>query len=538
MTAGGLTNSRSEWLVPVMTPAKPTLLLIRHPLTGGELQRLWEEAYTKAFRAHFDVKITEEDCDLDTLCDQNKPDLIAFRGAYSAPHRRITVKNASSHSGIPRIGLYFGDGFCTTRPAFFYDMERWGVDTYFTQTFYLSEHTPEITDRTFVLPQTFDGDLFRDYGEQKVTPFIVFGELSPWRQWRVQTANALMKRYPTLMCPHPGYRASSAVGLSWVGEPYARAINRSQFSICDGSVFNCVLRKHVEIPACGAILISQPIDGLKEYGFVDMENAVIGEGNALFAKIAELLDNPTRMQAIARAGFELVHARHASTHCDQLYRWFLVRRELRPGETIIQHGTFGAFEAVADGRSGALRSFPAQASEMAASYGEAEQDYRSGAPTTCIKKLGKILELMKEYAPARLLLTRALLMAGRGREAQQNACFLYNFAKLADQAPEPDPVEWASWIVANLCCGDMAKARAALDAYPSLAHSELRRAQWLTRRLQGEAAPQPSPRSKTDRPSIAVSLAPSLSAWLTEVEEMLRQCGQFGFAKSAAALRE
>src|SRR6267142_3272533 len=81
---------------------RPILLLVRHPLTGSDLQRLWEEAYYKAFRNHFDLFVTEEDCDLDALCDQARPDLIVFRGAYSALHRRIAVKNPLSHASIPR----------------------------------------------------------------------------------------------------------------------------------------------------------------------------------------------------------------------------------------------------------------------------------------------------------------------------------------------------------------------------------------------------------------------------------------------------
>src|SRR5262249_41726356 len=150
---------------------------------------------------------------------------------------------------------------------FFRDMEQWCVDTYFTQTFYLSEHTPSIAHRTFVLPQICDDDLYKDYGEEKIVPFTVFGELAPWRRWRTETAAAISKRYPTMVCPHPGYSASPSIGISWTGEAYARALNRSLFSITDGSIFNCVLRKHVEIPGSGALLVSQPIDGLKEYGF-------------------------------------------------------------------------------------------------------------------------------------------------------------------------------------------------------------------------------------------------------------------------------
>ena len=390
--------------------------------------------------------------------------------------------------------------------------------------------------RTFVLPQTFDEDLFRDYGEAKTMPFIVFGEFAPWRPWRGETANALMKRYPTMVCPHPGYKAAPGVGIGWVGEDYARALNRAQFSICDGSMFNCVLRKHVEIPASGAVLVSQPIEGLKEYGFVDMENAVIGEGSALMAKLAQLIADPARLSTVAKAGFELAHSRHASRHCDQLYRWFRLRRERKPAESIVQHGTFGPFEVVRDGRSGALRSFPLQPSEITTVYQEAERDYVEGAPSTAARKLVRVLELKKDYAPARFLLVRALLLSGRANDAAQHARFLYLFAKQADQAPEPDPVEWANWVLANICQGNLGPARAALESFPALRHRELLRVRWLAARLSGEAAAFTDAARGDDRPSIAVFLRPTLGAWLKETQSMLRACGQPSLADATAAL--
>ncbi len=345
-----------------------------------------------------------------------------------------------------------------------------------------------------------------------------------------------MKRYPTMICPHPGYKAAPGVGVGWVGEDYARALNRAQFSICDGSMFNCVLRKHVEIPASGAILVSQPIDGLREYGFLDMENAVIGEGGALMAKIAALIADPARLKTVANAGFELVHSRHASRHCDQLYRWFVQRREVKPGDSIVQHGTFGAFEIVRDGRSGALRTVPLQPNELVNAYEEAERDYLGGAPGTAARKLARVLELKKDYAPARLLLVRAMLLTGRAQDAAQHARYLYNFAKQAEQAPEPDPYEWAGWILVNVCQGNLAQARAALESFPALRHAELRRIAWLISRLAGEASLVPEGPRKDDRPSVTVFHSTSLGAWLREVESMLRACGQSRHADAVSAL--
>ncbi len=506
---------------------RPALLLIRHPLVRNRLQEVWEDAYLQAFRHNFVLTVVEQDCDLAELCQLYRPDLIAFRGAYSAPHRRITVTGIDACPEILRVGLYFGDGFCTTRAAFFHDMEQWRVEVFFTQTFYLREHMPEAADRLFVLPQTFDPTIFKDYGEAKVIPFIVFGELSPWRRWRMQTALALIGKYPTLLVPHPGYGTAAGNFFSLVGEDYARALNRALFSICDGSIFDCVLRKHVEIPASGAILISQPIAGLAEYGFVDMENCIIGEGDALFAKIDAVIADPDRLQSIARAGFALAQSRHAAPHADQLYRWFRLRRDLNPGQTIVQHGTFGRFEAVTDGRQGALCPFAPPINELARAITAAEQDYRQGDMPAAFAKVKEVLEAKNEFAPARLLLVRILLKSGFADQAVDNSLFLFSLAQQIYGAPEPDPVEWAWYVIALACRGELDRARLELARYPSQRHAELRRTAWLIDRLGGGTAALPDGRLlPTDRPSIAVQHIADFAVWLDDAREMLQNCGQ------------
>jgi hypothetical protein len=341
-----------------------------------------------------------------------------------------------------------------------------------------------------------------------------------------------------MLCPHPGYGPAPMTGMTWIGESYARALNRALFSTSDGTIFNYVLRKHVEIPACGAVLISKPLEGLKEYGYVDMVNCIIGEGDAVMDKVATLVADPERRQAVAQAGYELAHSRHTTRHCDQVYRWFLRHRELRPGESIIQHGTFGAFEAVSDGRSGAIP--PAiQTNELTLIVEQAERDYRNGLLMQCLQKLDRVLKMKMEQAPARLLLVRALLMSGKPQEAAQNGHVLFDIARNVYQAPEPDPVEWAWWVITQVCRGDLNGANAALRAFPALCHSELRRAAWLLGSLLGRAdSPPAGGRQKGDRPSVAVSLETALSNWLAEIEAMLRRCNQLGLAEAVSTLAQ
>lgn len=506
----------------------PTMLLIKHPLPDSVIYRLFEDAYVKAFRNDFKVVVAEGACDLDELCDRHQPDLLGFIGAYLPlpGDLRTQVSNAHSHPQIPRIGIALGDGFCTIRPSFFHNMEQWGCDTWFGLTQVLQEQTPDVAGHTFGLPHLFDEEIFFDQNLERDIEFAIFGELSAWRRWRKETTEGLQRRFgdAVQINPHPGYTKSSGVGVH--GHHYAARICRSRYSIADGTIFHYLLRKHLEIPACGAVLISEPIPTLEEYGFQDMVNCVIGAGDDLLDRLELVRKSPELYAQIATAGNRLVHERHSAKANRILGRWFEAHKALKPGQTLIQHGTFGAFEAVSDGRQGVIPAYMQLPDELAEMTSAAEASYRSGQLDQCLTQVNAMLAIKQEYAPARLLMVRLLLRAGRLDLASQeyHGLFLFTWAARYYGGWEPDPVELAWWIMVKLCQRDFHTANGLLAQYAAVRHVELRRVKWLAESLQGRTQTAPAEKLPTDRCSVAVHLHASFTDWLSEALGILNTC--------------
>lgn len=506
----------------------PTLLLFRHPLPDSVIGKLFEDAYVKSFRNDFNVVIAEGDCDLDQLCDQHKPDLLGFVGAYSPMtyNKRTQVQNVQAHPALPRIGIFLGDGFCTVRPSFFSDMERWGCDTWFGATHSLLEQTPDVAGRTFGLPHLFDEEIFFDQKLERDIEFAIFGELAEWRRWRKETTEGLQRRFgdAVQINPHPGYGQDAGVGV--LGHHYAARICKTRYSIADGTLFHYLLRKHLEIPACGAVLISEPMPTLEEYGFKDMVNCVVGAGDDLLDRLEMLRKSHELYAQIASAGNRLVHERHSASAIRILGNWFKAHKALKPGQTLIQHGTFGAFEAVSDGRQGVTPAYTQLPDELAAMTDAAEASYRDGQLDQCLNQVNAMLAIKPEYAPARLLMVRLLLRAGRLDLASQeyHGLFLFTWGAKYYGGWEPDPVELAWWIMVKLCQRDFATANGLLAQYAGMRHVEMRRVRWLAASLQGLKQPAPAEKLPTDRCSIAVHLHPSFTDWLSEALGILNTC--------------
>ncbi|AUN32947.1 glycosyltransferase [Niveispirillum cyanobacteriorum] len=501
---------------------KPTLLLIRYPLTGGLLHQLWEEPYITAFSRRFNVVLVEEDCDLSALCDRHSPDLIAYRGAYSAPHRRIEVSNPHVNRHIPRISLCMCDCFCTSRIPHFRDMDAWGCEVMMAHVSVV-EQTPEMAHRTFGMPHVFDDGMCIDPGVERDIPIWLVGAMSADRPWRVRAATGLSARFPDLVqtSPHPGYGREVTQGL--VGETFFRTMGRARISLTDGTLFDYVVRKHLEIPACGTLLLTPPIQNLADYGFQDMVNCVMGEGDDLTDKVDLLLRDEARLRTIAGAGHDLVHHRHAASKSDFLYDWFVAQSRLRPGQTLIQNGLFGPYEAVWDGRQGLISSYQWKPDPLTLTMRAAGEDYARGDYAACINRAQKALEMRVEHAPARFMLNRALLRTGRAAEVllPQHGLFQFNFCRTYYQTPEADPVELAWWVLAHICGRQVDEAEGLLNLYAHVRHAELRRVRWLIDSLRGRAAAVPAERHADDRPSVMHMTAASFSEWMADIMPMI-----------------
>ncbi len=134
----------------------------------------------------------------------------------------------------------------------------------------------------------------------------------------------LLKRNKRLRVASTGYRVifSLLTKLGW--SPYARLIPhtiyralfkqvlcKSKISMTDGAAYDIMIRKFVEIPAAGALMLARPCVGFESLGFRDGESAVLLDENDPAGQVLALLSAPERLQAIAAKGQQVAWKSHS-----------------------------------------------------------------------------------------------------------------------------------------------------------------------------------------------------------------------------------
>ncbi len=134
----------------------------------------------------------------------------------------------------------------------------------------------------------------------------------------------LLKRNKKLRVGTTGYRFlfSLLAKIGW--SPYSRflphiiyralfkqVLSKSKISMTDGAAYDAVIRKFMEIPASGALLLARPCVGFESLGFRDGESAVFLDEKCPVEQVIELLGDPVRLETIAAKGQEVVWKHHS-----------------------------------------------------------------------------------------------------------------------------------------------------------------------------------------------------------------------------------
>jgi hypothetical protein len=483
--------------------------------------------HVKCLAGFFDVTVVSDDCDYRQVCDRYEPDVTLFEsGVNHDTCRRPQITHTDYAPQVPKLGLHHGDGFCNARAGFLSDMDRWGIETFFSIAVTMAEHTPAIADRLFAWPVFVDPSVYRDYGLRKNIPVLFTGNRDRFYPWRQDILRLLSRHYPVLICPHPGYEPNPVLSRIVVGEEYAAMLNASWFVPACGTVAKEVVRKHFEVPACGACLVTERSPALEAAGFVDMENCVFADRSDVLDKISRLFKEPDLLASVLAAGRELVHSRHTLYHRDQMLQWFLLHKAF-PGQKIIQPGPFSPLRAVPDGsdaQSGHIRS----GGRHLALLGSGDEELARGRYLEAERLYLQCVNYMRWMPEPKLKLALCALYKGSPKLAVSYLEEPLEFILGRYDATDPDPVEWAYLIISRLCLGDHAAA------FPWLHHPELHRARWAAGVLAGVASPRVAG-GERPRASIHHLPARSFDEWVGDISRMLVACGQ---EHSARALRE
>jgi hypothetical protein len=473
----------------------------------------------------FHVTLIQQDCDYEKVCDLYRPDLTLFETGVNVTNcGRLKITRTNANSNVPKIGFVNADGWCETRSGTLSEVNEWGLEALFSVSATAIEHLPSMVDNLFIWPVFVDSDVFRNYGESKLIPVLLTGSMAPQYPWRNRVYKLVSDRYPSLTCPHNGYLSQSGPGQMLHGQLYARTINASLVVPACGTVAKEVVRKHFEIPACKACLITERSPALEAAGFVDMDNCVLADEYDIVDKLAYLFSHREEIERISVAGYELVHARHTLKHREQIAQWFQLRSCLGADQRIIQSGPFGSLSVV--NACSATHSVYVRSNGLHLQLlADGDRKLKNGAYEEAEAAYLKCLGYMNAMPEPKLRVAVCELYRGNADAASTRLFALLEYTLAEYNAVDPDPVEWAYYIIALLCRGRVSNATERARQFLSLRHPELDRARIAVSMLTGKSAFTLCSNT-SERKSVHQLTDRTVGEWMQQICVMLKACDQ------------
>lgn len=169
----------------------------------------------------------------------------------------------------------------------------------------------DLKDRMYWLPHWVNIDIFRNYGLTKDINYLIMGSVSskyyPLRNKIFKT----LKREPGFVYhKHPGY-TNIIDSNAFIGEKYAREINRAKIFFTDGGIYNYPVKKYYEVLACKTLLLAPSFKELEDLGFIPGVHFVDVDENNFLEKAKYYLQYDKEREEIAQKGYEMVRAKHS-----------------------------------------------------------------------------------------------------------------------------------------------------------------------------------------------------------------------------------
>lgn len=111
--------------------------------------------------------------------------------------------------------------------------------------------------------------------------------------------------------------------MDLLNRDFRKRIANSKYSYTCGSGLDMPIRKFVEIPAAGAVLVCRPFNGFRETGFIDGVNCIVCEPEDVLDVHKTLEADVDHAQRIANAGQQLVAEQHSAGARSEQFRMVL-----------------------------------------------------------------------------------------------------------------------------------------------------------------------------------------------------------------------
>jgi hypothetical protein len=520
--------------------AKPKLVFFQFEYHAclPEFLLIHKREHAACLSEFFDVTVIDQDCDYQEICDKYQPDLTLFESGVPNPAcRRLEITNTRANPHIPKLGFLHADAFCCARAGFLSDMDQWGIETFIAIATSAPEHMPAIADRLLIWPNCIDPEIYRDYKLWKTIPVLFTGNKNDIYPWRKKIIRVVPKYYPSLICPHPGYGTQKTVSQIAVGESYARMLNAAWFVPACGTVAKEVVRKHFEIPACGSCLVTERSPALEAAGFVDMTNCVFADEHDVIDKLDSLFRDTQQLNRIIESGHNLVMSRHTNNQRNQVLEWFNLQKDLKGNQRITQANPFAPL-AVVDYTNSSSRPYFVSGGEHLRLLHEGDDKLWAGDFAGAEKLYLKCANFIQYMPEPKFRLALCNLYKGNAKKAKSWVMQPLQFTLAEYNAADPDPVEWAYFIVSLLCLGEVRRAKKRAAEFGWLRHPELDRIRQVIDMLVkiDDMGHDRQMELTKQRPSIHELPVRSFDEWLEQLCIMLRACGQSALAGKLIAL--
>ena len=329
-----------------------------------------------------------------------------------------------------------------------------------------------------------------------------------------------------MTCPHFGWGTETTTWRMLHGEQYARLLNASWFVPTCGTITNDIVRKHFEIPASKACLIAERSPATAAAGFVEWQNCIFADDVDIIDKLDYLFNHREELERITAAGYNLVHRKHTIKQRDQILQWFTLRKQLTPQQHIIQCGPFGPL-TVADRRMGLTSSHTIGNGLDRVLLSDGDRELWAGKYRDAERLYLKALNYLPLLPEAKLRLAICNLYVGNASVALGWIDELLTSSERLC-AIEPDPVEWAYFLIALVCQGKLGEAAKHAAQYRDVHHPELDRVRQLIDAIERSRISYKSDIAFSGRRCSVHQLpSRSLEQWMDCISTMLKACKQF-----------
>ncbi|MBA1336864.1 MAG: hypothetical protein HPY66_3300 [Firmicutes bacterium] len=236
-----------------------------------------------------------------------KPDFI-FHYDFAYGNAMAPQIHGLKYSAIPK-GVYYFDIHVQTRERIQFVKDN-NIDLVFCpvkEFFYKT--LPELKDKFRWLPFSNNPNIYKDWHRPKDVDFMLMGRT--WKEWypfRKKVVDRMSGLKNFVYHKHP-FEAESKSDV-YIGEKYAKEINRAKIFFTCGTRFNYPVRKYFEVPACNTLLMAKGNNDLPELGYINGENFIECNEENFYDLAMYYLKHDDERERIAKNGYIMTHKKH------------------------------------------------------------------------------------------------------------------------------------------------------------------------------------------------------------------------------------